>query len=278
MASLEDKLLGEKTANYCSSSEEDSGDEDGFQKPGTIREASSDYDGYSGTATHTGPKGVIEDWRRFKQLENESNKEQERERLLLSKKLSMTCRTNAKEDDERQMLELEAELEDEFLHRYRLQRMREMQQRLLDKPTYGKVIQLTREKFLDAVDKEKPQVTVVIHIYEQDVRGCDAVNGCMQCLAVEYPSVKFCAIKSSETPLSGKFTAQGLPALLVYKQGTLIANFVRISDQLGDDFFAGDLEHFLQDHGLLTSKTERVPGVIRDTCNLDEDDSDLDID
>ena len=39
----------------------------------------------------------------------------------------------------------------------------------------------------------------------------------------------------------------GLPALLVYKGGQLIGNFVRVSDQLGDDFFAMDVESFLQE-------------------------------
>ena len=39
----------------------------------------------------------------------------------------------------------------------------------------------------------------------------------------------------------------GLPALQIYKGGALIGNFVRLSDQLGDDFYAGDVEAFLQE-------------------------------
>ena len=35
------------------------------------------------------------------------------------------------------------------------------------RPTFGKVIELTREGYLDAVDKENSQVPVVIHIYEK---------------------------------------------------------------------------------------------------------------
>jgi hypothetical protein len=41
----------------------------------------------------TGPKGVINDWRRFKQLETEKKAEQDIERLELINKLSLTCRT-----------------------------------------------------------------------------------------------------------------------------------------------------------------------------------------
>ena len=36
-----------------------------------------------GQGPQTGPKGVIEDWRRFKQLETEKRQENERERLAL---------------------------------------------------------------------------------------------------------------------------------------------------------------------------------------------------
>ena len=37
----------------------------------------------------------------------------------------------------------------------------------------------------------------------------------------------------------------GVPALLVYQKGELIGNFIRLSDELGDDFFATDVESFL---------------------------------
>lgn len=42
----------------------------------------------------SGPKGVINDWRKFKQLEVEQKQEQKREMERLIKKLSMTCRSD----------------------------------------------------------------------------------------------------------------------------------------------------------------------------------------
>lgn len=50
---------------------------------------------------HSGPKGVINDWRRFKQLETEQREEQCREMERLVKKLSMTCRSHLDEEEER---------------------------------------------------------------------------------------------------------------------------------------------------------------------------------
>lgn len=49
-----------------------------------------------------GPKGVINDWRRFKQLETEQRQEQRREMERLIKKLSMTCRSHLDEEAEQQ--------------------------------------------------------------------------------------------------------------------------------------------------------------------------------
>ena len=37
----------------------------------------------------------------------------------------------------------------------------------------------------------------------------------------------------------------GCPALLAYKNGELIGNFIRMSDDLSEDFFATDVESFL---------------------------------
>lgn len=48
----------------------------------------------------SGPKGVIQDWRRFKQLETEQREEQCREMERLIQKLSMSCRSHLDEEEE----------------------------------------------------------------------------------------------------------------------------------------------------------------------------------
>ena len=98
--SLDDKLLGEKTHYYCSSSEdEDEKDSDGesvgertkgAKEPTFIPEPKLQE--YGGTCTNTGPKGVINDWREFKRLETEQRDTQDQERQKLMKKLQLTCR------------------------------------------------------------------------------------------------------------------------------------------------------------------------------------------
>jgi hypothetical protein len=99
MATLEDRILGEKSQYYCSSDEEEDvarakdGDDDGSEEDDSgsgrgadsgIRESSSTSSGFGatasdpyevapnlsarwrgGVATNTGPKGVIKDWQRY---------------------------------------------------------------------------------------------------------------------------------------------------------------------------------------------------------------------
>lgn len=72
MATLEDKILGEKLHNYCSSSEESDGEDDSnsdSEKTNKRQDADAaaapeDVGKWEGTSQNTGPKGVIKDWQR----------------------------------------------------------------------------------------------------------------------------------------------------------------------------------------------------------------------
>lgn len=52
----------------------------------------------------------------------------------------------------------------------------------------------------------------------------------------------------------------------------MLGSFVRMTDQLGTDFFAADVESILMEHGLLPDK-EAVPSIIRGPAN--DEDSDV---
>lgn len=277
MATLEDKILGEKLHNYCSSSEDeaDSGSED--ESPKSVPSepvALPEPNKWEGTATNTGPKGVIKDWQRFKQLESEKRAEQEREKILLMKKLTLTCRTSLDDDREKAAEndpELAELLDDEFLLEYQKQRMQEML--LINDHTrkFGIVFNLkSGQEFLDAIDKEKQGVTIVVHIYEENIEACHVMNSCFAELCVEYPSVKFCKIIGSKAGMSKLFKLSGVPALLVYKSGQLVGNFVRITDDLGNDFTPEEVQGFLIEHGMLLDKN-CIPQIIKQSVNNDSD-------
>uniref|UniRef100_G3MLG6 Phosducin domain-containing protein n=1 Tax=Amblyomma maculatum TaxID=34609 RepID=G3MLG6_AMBMU len=277
MATLEDRILGEKLHYYCSSSEdEDESGENTAQivpekaPPDTTKQRES-------CSVNTGPKGVLKDWQRYQQLQNEKREEQERERLQLIQKLSLTCKSELEQPQAgaaEQEVAIAQEEDDDFLREYMRRRMEEMMAQINARPHFGQLVQLEDgQAFLDAVDKEKSGVTVIVHIYAQGIPGCEAMNGCLQCLAGEYPQVKFCIVEASAAGMSRHFERKGVPALLVYKNGSLIGNFVRLTDEFGDDFFALDVESFLVEHGFLPDQS-LVPTVRQPAIADDDDDDD----
>lgn len=291
MTTLDDKILGLKTQNYVSSSESEGEDEDDkILDDEDPRDDNIDLSDVAAPSDFrlevpkTGPKGVIQDYRRYKQLETEQRKEKEKEIRALAQKFSVSCQSSLDDEREKELLK-ELELDtDEFIQQYHLQRLlqlkEEQERRLqLNSPKFGKVILLqNKDQFLDAVDKENPNVIVVVHLFSEDLQSCRAMNGCLQCLAQQYSLVKFCKIIARETGISRNFTKEGLPALLVYKGGQTIGNFVKLEGTFGQDFFASDVESFLIENDILTEELECQLTASVTAKKEDDSDSDLDID
>lgn len=278
MATLEDKILGEKLHYYCSSSEDDDEDDDDKDGDAAIAQKPEmekpEIRQWEGTSVNTGPKGVLKDWQRYKQLESEQREKQEAEKVALFQKLSLTCRSHAEDAQEKE--DLDELLNDDFLKEYMQKRLQEMIGKSKNLPRFGSVITLqSGDHFLEAVDKEAKSVTIIIHLFEDGVVGCEAMDGCLSCLATEYPNFKFCRLRASTAGVSGHFKSTGVPALLVYKSGTLVGNFVRITDELGEDFFAVEVQDFLIEHGILPDKS-LVPDLVR--SNLSDTGSDFGVD
>ncbi|XP_043278356.1 phosducin-like [Venturia canescens] len=91
------------------------------------------------------------------------------------------------------------------------------------------------DEFFKSIDNKDKSVTV-IHIYEYNISGCEAMNGFLITLVKEYPQVKFC----------------------------------KIHDSLGTDFYASDVESFLLERGMIFDRN-CVPSI---TKNSNEKDSD----
>nr|XP_055058377.1 phosducin a [Misgurnus anguillicaudatus] len=212
-------------------------------------------------ATQTGPKGVIHDWRKFK-LESEDH-----DSIPPNKRELLRQMSNPKSsyvDDTQEMInrkmsvqeyELIQEEDESCLRKYRKQCMQEMHERLSFAPKFDGVFELENgEAFLEAIEKEHRLTLVVVHIYDDGIKGCDALNNCLTCLAAEYSSVKFCRIRAFATGAGERFSDDVLPALLVYKAGELLGNFLSITKHMNEEFFATDVENFLNAYGLLPER------------------------
>lgn len=251
MTDLESKLLGEKLHNYCSSSDED----EPMLDRDPPKQSKSDWDG---TSSNTGPKGVLNDWEQYKQLQSAQRVQRDKNLIKQINDIALTCESTLDE------------MENKFLADYRKKRMKEMMAKTEETPVFGKVHNLqTGGDFLDAIENENPNVTVVVHVYEHNVRTCSIMNSYLKVLSGEFQKTKFCKLIGSSAGMSLNFKMCGVPALLAYKAGQLVGNFVRITDELGDDFYVGDVENFLIEHGILTDKS-CVPSIMnndKDGCN-----------
>lgn len=255
MATLEDKLTGEKLQYYCSSSE----DEETAEKE-QLPHSTSLKKPNNRTTSNTGPKGVVQDWQLYKQLEEQNRDDNEKQKVEMAKKFCLAT-SSTREDEQRKLNEeLEAEfselMSEDFLLRFQKQRIAEMMEISGHIKKFGKVLSLnSSDEFLDAVDKEDPTITVVIHIFDTKYSACKKVNEFLEPIAADYNTIKFCKINSGLAGMSRNFNANGLPALLVYRGKELIGNHVRLTDELSDDFFQSDLESFLVENSVMIDKS-----------------------
>jgi len=288
MASIEDKILGGPRENYCSSDEGEPDDQEESPKTssrgkgptinpvetGIPPPQGSKWGGYS---VNTGPKGVLRDWELYKAQEEEMRKAKDAELIAMVKASSITCRTEAQDARAAQVVEKITEelgnsddldellMSDAVLEEFVKQRMNLMLQS--ENPNSGTAIGYldlkTGDDFLQVVDSSSPTLTVVIHIYDDKTNECARMNEALSTLSQNYGStnVQFCKIRADTAGVSGLFKAKGIPALLVYKGGNLIGNFVQIKEELGSDFYAGDVENFLIEHGMIQDKND-IPALI----------------
>lgn len=248
-----DEFDNSRKDNYVSSSDEDNVSGDDRSSSDTRSKARPPMvrgDPPTRSGAKTGPKGVIRDYEHYKELreQEEAWKTQQHQKRQSSKQQPVQPIKQGR--DEVPVLE-----SDPFLQEYKEKRIREMQAAAAKsgqkEKRFGSLIHVSASTFLSAVDNESSSVYVVVHIYDESVDGCSALNGCLTCLASQYTQTKFCRLLASDAPVSHHFKSDGLPALLVYRGGQLIGNFIRVCDQLGDDFYASDVEKFLVDHECL---------------------------
>uniref|UniRef100_A0A3P8SK46 Phosducin b n=1 Tax=Amphiprion percula TaxID=161767 RepID=A0A3P8SK46_AMPPE len=206
------------------------------------------------TVTHTGPKGVINDWRRFKlESMDQQNLPPSRDDTRANLNRKTLC-INVQE------YELLKEEDEGCLKKYRRRCMQEMHDKLSFGPKFEGVHDLdSGEAFLEVIEKEHHTTVVVVHIYKIGIKGCEELNNCLDCLATEYPTVKFCRIDAVASGAAERFSDEFLPTLLVYKAGELLGNFLACTQHLNEEFFATDVEAFLNSYGLLPEK--ELPGM-----------------
>jgi hypothetical protein len=217
-------------------------------------------------SSFTGPKGVREDYKFHKK--QEKARKQEREQLDFEK---LSKKALSSGWMQREIKQEEDKNDDDFLKRYREKRLRELQQ---EQTRFGSVLELTRNTFVQNIDKEKQDVVIVIHLYENSNQESRIINDLFPQLAIRYPQTKFCKIRASHEDAS--FDQIALPAILVYQAGELQYTLLRLHDEIPDWNETGrctlrDLEDYLIIQGVLNQEKSHGRNSTDEEFNSDED-------
>jgi hypothetical protein len=152
---------------------------------------------------------------------------------------------------------------------------------------FGSVLELQQESFVHCIDYERPDVRILIHLYDQSYQASRLVNDFFTALAPLYPSTKFCRIEALKA--DPNFDLIGLPAILIYKGGIMEMSLIRIIDEIPgwaqtDRCTIRDFEEFLLLQELLDDRHrytgdntlgsfhQEADGSEDDFSGLDEDD------
>lgn len=259
MSTIEDKLLDGPRVYYCDADNDDIRRGDGadeeelsdsyaiergdatnlFQRPpdsdeNRVEDCLSQAKFKSlGSSTNTGPKGVIEDY----------------------KKQSQSRSDTLQNHNEVDLIEAEFQelLHDEStLNQYISRRLAENKKLQSSLPTFGHVYHLKSGcELLDAIDKENPNVSVIVHIYTKYSKSCANLNRCLDELASDLKNIKFVTLDASVTALSSEFKENGVPALLAYKRGDLLKSLVQLEELLDKNFEADQVKELLSDNEMI---------------------------
>ncbi|RHZ76499.1 hypothetical protein Glove_197g48 [Diversispora epigaea] len=212
----------------------------------------------------TGPKGVLADHAYHKrQMQQQKAKSiATYNEHMLSKALTTTTFREdeiIKAQEEELFKDLENissdEEEKEAIRKYREKRIIEIKQKEFikfnggnKKKRFGTLREISSNQYVKTIDNELPNVSVIVHLYENSIPQCRLLNECLTQLAKKFVYAKFIRILAHDLD----FDPIGLPALLVYKNGDLIANLVKITDEIGENNFDSKIvENVLIRYGVL---------------------------
>ena len=110
--------------------------------------------------------------------------------------------------------------DDEFLKRFRNQRLAELQKSAAAStawPTFGSLATVSPEEYVRLVDELDPRVHLVVHLYEPTIQKCQMLRSTLEKVAQCLQCAKFVEVRALEA--SPDLDTICLPVVLVYKGG-----------------------------------------------------------
>jgi len=220
---------------------------------------------------NTGVKGVLADYREAQQEEQLAKEEDNLEKLEAM--YNATHHTIRKSDhpttvkdkqncshDGSSSSDLDdSDDDDEFLKRFRNQRIAELQQSKSittskqGVQTFGTLSLVTPQEYVQIVDDMDNTTStqsqyLIVHLYHSTIHTCQMLQSSLEKLSQSMIHTQFIQVNALEA--NSNLDTICLPAILIYSKGELIHNLVRFTDDLPKRFSVDDVRQVLGKLGI----------------------------
>lgn len=124
---------------------------------------------------------------------------------------------------------------------YREKRLRELKNQARQQRVFGRLTTISVDEYADEIDEEWANIPVIVHLYDDSIPTCKLLDEHLRGLSNKYSLAKFIRVSAIQL----EFDLVESPAILVYKNGILIANLVRIIDEVSTRFDIDEIEDIL---------------------------------
>ncbi|KAA8895024.1 phosducin [Sphaerosporella brunnea] len=170
-------------------------------------------------------------------------------------RLAHENRLEGKELDE--LEELEDEEDEEFLEFYRQKRLQEMNA-LASKARHGKVYPIAKPDYSREITEASKEFPVLLHLSSQSHGNVESklLSELFRQAAHKFPEIKFCEIVGNMC--IENYPEKNCPTILVYKDGDLAKNLIRLGEMKGVDTRLPDFEKWMLQQGVLKEGDMRL--------------------
>eukprot|EP00455_Lapot_gusevi_P013307 TRINITY_DN16458_c0_g1_i3.p1 TRINITY_DN16458_c0_g1~~TRINITY_DN16458_c0_g1_i3.p1 ORF type:complete len:233 (-),score=74.71 TRINITY_DN16458_c0_g1_i3:89-787(-) len=152
--------------------------------------------------------------------------------------------------------ELEDDVDDDILDRYRQQRMAEMMAQSA-KNKFGQYTEISEDEFKTEVTQASNECHVIVHLFAPSLPACKLINQHLEVLARKFRAIKFVKIVAQKA--IHNWPESNCPTLLVYHKTNIVAQFVGIGTMGGLTTTPQVLEWLLAQGGVLQTDLEEDP-------------------
>lgn len=218
------------------------------------------------TGTGTGPKGVLAEKKRRDEMDQMERDRVYREKQAMLERWTGGATLNpsevswsgvAIEERKQQSKRMERRNQDEdqdddFIVEYRIKRLEQWKKERSNVFVryHEGLHEVDPEGYADAIDQTPATTDVVVHLYEDYIPDCQRLNRILEELSQILPArfLKLLASRAIQT-----MDPVGLPSLIIYRGGDLLANLTPITQELPKNFQVNHVRDLLERFGVKQS-------------------------